>query len=151
MEEQQEKKIEAFIEDYYTGNNKVQLDKWRYEDGCILTAAIQLYESVGKPLYCDFVLAYTDHYVTREGQIRYYYPEEYKLDDIAPGRALVFAYEQTGEARYLNAISILLEQLRCQPRIREGNYWHKKIYPNQVWLDGLYMAQPFRMMCDTKF
>lgn len=151
MNQQQTDKIEAFIEDFYTGNNKLQLDKWKYEDGCILTAAIQLYEAVGKELYRDFVLSYTDHYITPEGQIQHYNQKEYKLDDIAPGRALVFAYEQTGEKRYLNAIYVLLEQLEYQPRIQEGNYWHKKIYPNQVWLDGLYMAQPFRMICDTKF
>jgi unsaturated rhamnogalacturonyl hydrolase len=30
-----------------------------------------------------------------------------------------------------------------QPRTPSGGFWHKQRYPNQMWLDGLYMAEPF--------
>lgn len=144
-------KLERFIADFYRDLSKVKMDKWNYEDGCILTAAIQLYEATGKERFRDFILEYMDSYVTAAGEILHYKREDFNLDNIAPGRAVIFAYEQTGEERYRRAMELLLSQLAEQPRIKAGNFWHKKIYPNQVWLDGLFMAQPFYIAYDTKF
>ncbi|MBO5228933.1 MAG: glycoside hydrolase family 88 protein [Lachnospiraceae bacterium] len=144
-------KIEKFIGDYYKDYSKVRFNKWNYEDGCILTAAINMYKATNDSLYKDFVVNYMSEYVEEDGSIRYYKYEDFNLDNIAPGRAIVFAYEQTGEERYRKAMDLLLSQLAKQPRIPEGNFWHKKIYPNQVWLDGLFMAQPFYMACDTRY
>ena len=144
-------KLEKFIDDFYRDLSRVRLYKWNYEDGCILTAAIQLYEATGKERFREFVLEYMDAYVTEDGDIRHYKREDFNLDNVSPGRAVIFAYEQTGEERYRKAMELLLSQLKEQPRIQAGNFWHKKIYPNQVWLDGLFMAQPFYTAYNTKF
>ncbi len=144
-------KLERFIEDFYKDLSKVRLDKWNYEDGCILTAAIQLYEATGNQCFRDFVVEYMNLYIDHEGGIGFYKREDFNLDNIAPGRAVLFAYEQTGEEKYKKAAEILLSQLMEQPRITAGNFWHKKIYPNQVWLDGLFMAQPFYMAYNTRY
>ncbi len=151
MDKERAAKIERFIGDYYKDFSKVRFNKWNYEDGCILTAAINMYRATDNELYKNFVIQYMDQYVEEDGTIRHYKLEDYNLDNIAPGRAIVFAYEHTGEERYRKAMDLLLTQLANQPRIPEGNFWHKKIYPNQVWLDGLFMAQPFYMACDTKY
>lgn len=144
-------KIEKFIGDYYKDFSKVRFNKWNYEDGCILTAAINMYLATKDELYKKFVINYMSEYVEEDGSIRHYKFDDFNLDNIAPGRAIIFAYEHTGEERYRKAMDLLLSQLAKQPRIPEGNFWHKKIYPNQVWLDGLFMAQPFYMACDTRY
>ncbi len=143
-------RMESFIEDYYKDFSKVRFDKWNYEDGCILIAAIQLYQATGKELFRDFVIGYMDKYVLEDGSIQHYRKEDYNLDNVAPGRALLFACEQTGREKFRKAADLLMEQLLNHPRTASGNFWHKKIYPNQVWLDGLFMAQPFFMAYDTK-
>ncbi len=142
-------KLERYLTDFYADEERLSQNKWNYADGCVLVAAMQLYKATGLELFRDYVLRYTDHYVTQKGKIETYHGGDFKLDDILPGRALLFAYQETGEKRYQIAMDKLLVQLDRQPRTESGNYWHKKIYPNQVWLDGLYMAQPFRMSYDT--
>ena len=144
-------KIEGFIKNYFKTTDHVRFNKWNYEDGCILLSAIELYEATGDKIYRDFVVNYVSNYVLEDGTIKHYKLEDYNLDNIAPGRAIIFAYEETGEERFLKAVELLMKQLKEQPRTPSGNYWHKKIYPNQVWLDGLFMAQPFYMAYETKF
>ncbi len=151
LKQENVEKMERYIEDFYKDLSRVRTDKWNYEDGCIMIAAIQLYEATKNTRFRDFVVEYINEYVTSEGEILHYKREDYKLDDVNPGRAILFAYEQTGEKRYQKAMELLLRQLEEQPRTEAGNFWHKKIYPNQVWLDGLFMAQPFYMACNTKF
>jgi unsaturated rhamnogalacturonyl hydrolase len=145
------KNIEWFIEDFYKDLSKVRMDKWNYEDGCILLAAMELFGATGNIRYKDFVIRYLDNYVLADGTIKHYSLKDYNLDNIAPGKALLFAYEQTEDEKYKKAAKHLEEQLKDHPRIKQGNFWHKKIYPNQVWLDGLYMAQPFYMAVETRF
>lgn len=144
-------KIESFIESYYSTSDHVRFNKWNYEDGCILLAAIELYKATNNKTFRDFVVNYMSSYVLEDGTILHYNLEDYNLDNIAPGRALMFAYEETGEERYFKAIQLLMKQLEAHPRTESGNFWHKKIYPNQVWLDGLFMAQPFYMTYETKY
>lgn len=146
-----ENKINAFIEEFYKNHENVRFNKWNYEDGCILMAAIQLYEATGKAMFRDFIVTYLDEYVEEDGTIKTFKLEDYNLDNIAPGRALIFAYEQTGNEKFYKAVEVLVRQLNEQPRTASGNFWHKKIYENQVWLDGLYMAQPFYAACETKY
>lgn len=144
-------KIERYIAEFFDDGIRLSRNKWNYADGCVIVAAEQLYKATEQKIFRDYILRYTDSYVSENGVIRTYNPEEFKLDDILPGRALLFAYQETGEERYMTAIRKLLSQLDAQPRTKSGNYWHKKIYPNQVWLDGLFMAQPFRMAYDTRY
>ncbi len=142
-------KLQSYIDDFYRDLGRLNLDKWNYADGCAAVAATQLYAATGDRKFRDYALAYADSFVASDGTIRTYRPEEYRLDDVLPGRALIFAYKETGEKRYMAAVEKLLKQLETQPRTASGNYWHKKIYPHQIWLDGLYMAQPFRMEAEA--
>lgn len=144
-------KLERFIHSFYEGEGRLQWNLWNYVDGCAVVAAVQLWEASGQELFREYILRYTDHFVTQNGEIISYRPEEFRLDDILPGRALLFAYGETGEEKYQAALRRLMAQLERQPRTASGNYWHKKIYPNQVWLDGLYMAQPFRAEYAARF
>ena len=117
--------------------------RWNYEQGLMLTAFLRTGEKTGDERYVQFVRANIDQYVDERGVIRTYDPATYNLDNIAPGRALLALYRRTGEQKYRSAADSLRRQLRDQPRTREGGFWHKKIYPYQMWLDGLYMAGPF--------
>ena len=124
---------------------------WNYEDGCVLKGCIDLYEATGDTDYRDFVLRYLSQFVAADGDIPNYEREQYNIDSINSGKALFFAYEQTGEDRYRKAIELHMRRLREHPRCQCGSFWHKTIYPNQIWLDGLYMAQPFYMEYEMKF
>ena len=78
-----------------------------------------------------------------DGTIRTYQLEDYNIDNILLGRNLLLLYKVTGEEKYRKAAGLLREQLRTHPRTSDGGFWHKKIYPSQMWLDGLYMGEPF--------
>ena len=116
---------------------------WNYIDGCMMTALLSMSEITGEQAYSDFVERYIDWFVREDGSIRSYDQEKFNLDDINEGRVLFPLYEATGKEKYKKAAELLRLHLKRQPRTAEGSFWHKAIYPNQVWLDGLYMAQPF--------
>ena len=124
---------------------------WNYIDGCMLTALMEMARITGEAHYSDFVRECIDHFVSEEGEIRTFKPDDRNLDDINEGRVLFELYERTGEEKYRRAAKRLREQLKKQPRTVEGNFWHKAIYPNQVWLDGIYMAQPFYALYEKHF
>ena len=124
---------------------------WNYIDGCMLNALLTLSDITGDPLYADFVETFTDAFIAEDGTIRTYDAAKYNLDDINEGRVLFPLYKKTGNEKYRRAADNLARQLRDQPRTAEGNFWHKLIYPNQVWLDGVYMAQPFRALYEKHF
>ena len=117
--------------------------KWQYEQGLMLTALLEVYERTDNPDYLDFVIENFTLYIDSTGQIDTYKPTSFKLDDITPGRPLLALYSRTGVQRYKLAADRLYQQLQEQPRTSEGGFWHKQIYPWQMWLDGLYMAAPF--------
>ena len=119
---------------------------WNYIDGCMLNALLTLSEITGEAVFADFVETFVDSFVGEDGTIRTYDPAKYNLDDINEGRVLFPLYRKTGREKYRLAADRLAELLKDQPRTWEGNFWHKRIYPDQVWLDGIYMAQPFRAL-----
>lgn len=119
---------------------------WNYIDGCMLNALLTLSDITGEAFFADFVETFVDSFVGEDGTIRTYDPAKYNLDDINEGRVLFPLYRKTGREKYRLAAERLAEQLKEQPRTWEGNFWHKRIYPDQVWLDGVYMAQPFRAL-----
>ena len=121
--------------------------KWTYEQGVMLTALRRMAAFTGEERYHDFLRRNIDQYVTEEGDITTYRFDESQLDNIAPGTSLLALYETTHQKRYLTAAAVLRRQLREQPRTTEGGFWHKQIYPSQMWLDGLYMAAPFYARC----
>ena len=124
---------------------------WNYIDGCMLTALMEMARITGEEHYSDFVRECIDHFVTEEGGIRTFRPEDSNLDDINEGRVLFELYDRTGREKYRKAAAFLRRQLEKHPRTAEGNFWHKAIYPNQVWLDGIYMAQPFYALYEKHF
>jgi len=117
--------------------------KWTYEQGLMLNALWRAGADLRDARCRDFVKENLDQYVTAQGEITTYRFGEFQLDNIAPGCALLDLYAATHEERYRKAAAILRRQLREQPRTSEGGFWHKNIYPWQMWLDGLYMAAPF--------
>lgn len=116
---------------------------WNYIDGCMILAMIETWKITGEKKYLDFAEAYIDHRVQEDGTIKGYNPEDYNIDNVNAGKTLFLLYDITGKEKYRKAIDVIYGQLKGQPRTSEGNFWHKKIYPNQVWLDGIYMGAPF--------
>ncbi|MBD5585592.1 MAG: glycosyl hydrolase family 88 [Clostridia bacterium] len=124
---------------------------WNYIDGCMMTSLYTIYKLTGKKKYLDFIDHFVDYYVFDDGTIRGYDLSTYNVDNINEGRVLFDLYKETGKLKYKRAINLLYSQLQSHPRTELGNFWHKKIYPNQVWLDGLYMAQVFYTRYETTF
>lgn len=124
---------------------------WNYVDGCMILAMLEIYQVTGEKEYYDFADAFIDYRVAEDGTIAGYHVEEYNIDSVNAGKTLFALYALNGKEKYRKAIDLIYSQIQTQPRTEEGNFWHKKIYPNQVWLDGLYMGQPFYMEYETKF
>ena len=124
---------------------------WNYIDGCMILALLETYNTTGEKKYLDFADTFIDHRVQEDGTIAGYSVEEYNIDNVNAGKTLFQLYDITGKEKYRKAIDLIYSQIKGQPRTEEGNFWHKKIYPNQVWLDGLYMGQPFYMEYETRF
>jgi unsaturated rhamnogalacturonyl hydrolase len=118
-------------------------ERWNYEQGLMLEALHQMWLHTNQRRYFDFIKGNLQQYIEESGAIKTYKVEDFNLDNIAVGRALLTVYEVTGEKKYKNAADTLWHQLQNQPRTNEGGFWHKKIYPYQMWLDGLFMAEPF--------
>lgn len=126
-------------------------NKWNYIDGCMITGILELYEITGEARYLDFADRFLSGFVEEDGSIRTYDVEEYSLDNVNPAKNLITMYGLTGKEKYRKAIELVRSQLSTMPRTPEGNFWHKLIYPNQVWLDGIYMALPFYMEYEKRF
>ena len=125
--------------------------RWNYIDGCMLTALLAMTEITGDDQYAAFVEEVADSFVQEDGSIDTFRPEKHALDDYNEGRILFPMYIRTGNEKYRKAAEMLYRSLMNQPRTEEGNFWHKEIYPNQVWLDGTYMALPFLAMYENTF
>ena len=123
--------------------NPTVSEKWDYTAGLVLAAIARVGERTHDRKYAAYVKQNMDRFVQPDGTIRTYQRDEYNLDQINQGRLLFVLYDRTHDARYQKAADLLRQQLRTQPRTSEGGFWHKKIYPQQMWLDGLYMAEPF--------
>jgi unsaturated rhamnogalacturonyl hydrolase len=126
---------------FYAGDPKS--GRWTYEQGVMLEAMHQMYDATGQDSYLGYIRRNLDRYISADGRIQSYEYETFNLDNIPTGRQLLTLYRKTGEAKYRTAADTLRKQLKNQPRTNEGGFWHKKIYPYQMWLDGLYMAEPF--------
>lgn len=114
-----------------------------YGQGLACLAMLKVWEKTGDQKYFDYVEKWADTLINEQGEIYLYKVETYNIDYINPGKILFSLYEKTGKEKYKLAIERLMAQLKWHPRTHEGAYWHKLIYPHQVWLDGIYMAAPF--------
>ena len=124
---------------------------WNYIDGCMLIALTEMSDITGDPQYLDFAVKVMDHFVQEDGEIRTLHPEKRQLDDFNEGKVLFPVLRRTGQEKYRLAAEKLHRLLMEQPRTAEGSFWHKQIYPDQVWLDGIYMAQPFEALYRRDF
>ena len=118
---------------------------WDYIDGCMIMALLEIYFTTKEEKYLIFADYYENYRISDDGTINGYKKEDWNVDNINGGKNLITLYELTKNKKYRKAAEKIYQQILEQPRTSEGNFWHKKIYPNQVWLDGLYMALPFYM------
>lgn len=123
----------------------VKKPKWSYTNGLVLSAAARVFEATQKQKYYDYIYAYADEMIDSTGTISTYKFSNLNLDMIKSGDVLLFLYPITKEERFLTAMQTLEKQMEAQPKTSDGGYWHKQIYPYQMWLDGLYMAEPFHI------
>jgi len=116
---------------------------WKYEVGTLLDGMVAMYEVTRDRRYLDYVRATVDPLLTSEGEVKEFKPEAHSLDNLEMGRAALFLYGETHDKRYASTAQEMRMELETQPRLTNGGFWHKQIYPNQMWLDGAYMAEPF--------
>lgn len=117
--------------------------KWEYKPSFVLVSFAHLYEQAPKSAYKNYIKEYADTFIDSTGFISHYEMQAYNIDLVNPGKLLFALYESSQDIRYLKALQLLKQQLDGQPRTPSGGFWHKKSYPNQMWLDGLYMETPF--------
>ncbi len=117
--------------------------KWEYTNGLVCTAMLKVWQATGDSLYFNYAKAYADSMINEQGQIKTYKQSDYNIDRVNPGKFLIELYKATGKENYKIAIETLRAQMKEHPRTEEGGFWHKKVYPRQMWLDGLYMGSPF--------
>jgi len=127
----------------YPGAEPGRSQRWSYEQGVVLKGMEQVWRATNDSKYFNYIQRTIDAMVKDDGTIRTFALEDYNLDNILLGRILLLLYKTTKIEKYRKAADLLREQLRTHPRTSEGGFWHKKIYPTQMWLDGLYMAEPF--------
>jgi rhamnogalacturonyl hydrolase YesR len=122
-------------------------ETWEYDNGLILRGCEQLGLKANDQKYLDYVKKSLDKLIAADGAIKGYKLDDYNIDNINSGKLLFSLYSRSTDVkdrdRYTKAMFLLRSQMKTHPRTSEGGFWHKKIYPNQMWLDGLYMAAPF--------
>lgn len=116
---------------------------WNYELGTLLDGMDAVWYNTADPEYYKYIQQSVDPFLGEDGTISTYEASAHSLDDVLLGRQLLLLYGVTQQKRYYEAATILRRQLSEQPKNASGGFWHKQIYPDQMWLDGLYMAEPF--------
>ena len=125
--------------------------KWSYDYGVVWRGMEMVYALTGDETYFDYIRDALDSMVEADGNIAGYNKEAYNLDYLCNGRQIIYLYQQTGEEKYKKAAALLRSQLDAQPRTSDGGFWHKQIYPYQMWLDGQHMAIPFYLQYEAAF
>ncbi|WP_289660901.1 glycoside hydrolase family 88/105 protein [Flavobacterium panacagri] len=125
--------------------------KWDYKMGFVLSGFEKLYQKTNDKKYLNYIKEYVDEMIDSTGNIKKYDAKVYNIDYLNPGKLLFNLYEITKDSRYFEIIGKLRTQLETQPRTASGGFWHKQIYPNQMWIDGLYMAEPFYTQFTVKY
>ncbi|MFW0739341.1 glycoside hydrolase family 88/105 protein [Flavobacterium sp. T12S277] len=125
--------------------------KWDYKMGLVLSAFEKLYRKTNDKKYFNYIKEYADELIDADGNNSKYERDEYNIDCANPGKLLFKLYDETKDKRYLKVLQELRKQLENQPRTASGGFWHKQIYPNQMWIDGLYMAEPFYTEYTVRF
>jgi unsaturated rhamnogalacturonyl hydrolase len=124
---------------------------WNYIDGVMIHAILEMYDLTKEQKYLDFADEFIGFRVHEDGTIEGYKVGEKNIDNVNAGKTLFELYDLTGKETYRKAIDLVYSQIEVVPRTAQGSFWHKDIYPNQVWLDGMYMGQPFYMDYETRY
>ncbi len=117
--------------------------RWTYEQGVVFNGINEVWKQTADKKYFDYIHNYIDVLVSDDGTIKGYKKDIYSLDNILCGRSVLLLCNVLEKEKYYKAALTLRDQLKDQPRTPDGGFWHKQRYPNQMWLDGLYMAEPF--------
>jgi unsaturated rhamnogalacturonyl hydrolase len=115
--------------------------KWAY-DVALLGMAIDRLGNVD-PKYSKYLDNWVNYFVHPDGSVTDYRMNEYNLDRVFPGRDIITVYKRNPDPKYKIALDNFIEQLKTHPKTNSGGYWHKSIYPNQMWLDGIFMASTY--------
>ena len=118
-------------------------NKWSYDMGVVLKGFEGIWMNTGDVSYFNSIQKKIDFFVKDDGSIKNYELDEYNIDHVNNGKLVLLLYRVLGREKYKKAAELLRSQLKTHPRTKEGGFWHKKIYTNQMWLDGLYMGGPF--------
>lgn len=117
--------------------------KWSYTYGLVSMAMVQLYKETNNEDFLNYAKLYADTMIDATGKIEGYEKTLYNIDKLNSGKFLFDLVDMTGKQAYNIAIDTLRNQLYDHPRTEIGGFWHKKRYPHQMWLDGVYMGAPF--------
>lgn len=113
---------------------------FHYHAGVFLSGMMNIYSVSGEEKYFDYTKKWVDSIVKEDGVIEYH--TKGALDDYMAGILLFPLYERTGDRKYIDALNVLLPNLRNWHRNDYGGFWHMEWRAFQMWLDGLYMAGP---------
>ena len=116
---------------------------WEYNTGIVLFGMSKMYDATKDPRYLDYIKRWVDGYVNEQGVLGWDQTRTHNLDYIQPGMLVLFLYERTGDPRYKAAAKTVREAFDRIPKNADGGFWHKGIYPNEMWIDGIYMGEPF--------
>ncbi|KAH0579015.1 hypothetical protein H2248_003183 [Termitomyces sp. 'cryptogamus'] len=115
-----------------------------YEHGELQTGLRRLYDLTGNQTYFNYIVEGVGKIVDNNGNVGGDYSfDAFSLDPIRTGPTFLYLYNQTGSAKYKTAADTFRRQLDEHPRTTQGQFWHKLRYPNQGWLDGIYMGELF--------
>ena len=117
--------------------------KWEYTPTLMARAFLELYARTGDTAYLNHVQRFAELFIGEDGTILTYKQSLYNMDRIQGGNFLIMLNEIDPKPQYATAIETLRDQLREQPRTTEGGFWHKAVYPHQMWLDGLFTGTTF--------
>lgn len=119
--------------------------KWSYVMGIEMEGMLDTYEHYkeGNNAILDYLKEYPAKMIDEKGNITGYKYEDFNLDNVRTAKFILRMHNLFPSKGTEKALKTLFKQLQNQPRTKEGVYWHKAIYANQVWLDGIFMGLPF--------
>ena len=123
---------------------------WNYKDDLCMVGAEDLYCATGSESWREPVRRNSSFLMDDAGRVANWVPGEHNIDKVSFGKSMRILRDVTGEARWAEGVERAYRILADYPRTVTGNFWHKDIYPDQVWLDGLYMGMPFYAACLTE-
>ncbi len=124
---------------------------WSYDYSVVWRGMEMLWELGKGQKYYDYIYDALDKLISPDGSMFEYSMDAYNLDLLCIGKQELLLWKKTGEQRFLSALKTLRRQIDGQMRTSDGGFWHKKIYPNQIWLDGQHMAIPFYIAYELTF